>query len=66
MRVISSYHIYAFKIIIITVDEPPHQILLYTLLFSLLHYFLYITDPQLHTHTPANTTTCDTTVLAHA
>ena len=30
-------------------DEPPHQILLYTLLFSLFHYFLYITDPPLCT-----------------
>ena len=40
---------------ILTVDEPAHQILLYTLLFLLFHYFLYITDPPLCT--PANTTT---------
>ena len=41
-----------------TGDEPPHQICLYTLLFSLFLYFLYIVDPPLctpttcyHTHT---------------
>ena len=35
-------------------DEPVHQILLYTLLFSLFHHFLYITDPPLCT--PSNAT----------
>ena len=30
-------------------DEPPHQILLYALLFLLFHYFLYIGDPPLCT-----------------
>ena len=34
------------------VDEPPHQILSDTLLFSLFHYSLYIADPPLHTPTP--------------
>ena len=38
-------------------DEPPHQILLYTLLFSLFHYFLYIADPPLHT--PTDMTACN-------
>ena len=32
-------------------DEPPHQILLYTLLFLLFHYFLYIADLPLCTPT---------------
>ena len=30
-------------------DEPPHQICLYTLLFLLFHYFLYIINPPLCT-----------------
>ena len=35
-----------------TVDEPPHQICSYTLLFSLFLHFLYIVDPPLCTSTP--------------
>ena len=31
------------------IDEPPHQICSYTLLFSLFHYFLCIINPPLHT-----------------
>ena len=34
------------------VDEPPHQIRSYTLLFSLFLHFPYIADPPLHTSTP--------------
>ena len=34
------------------VDEPPHQICSYTLLFSLFLHFLYITDPPLCTSAP--------------
>ena len=30
-------------------DEPPHQILSYTLLFSLFLHFPYIADPPLRT-----------------
>ena len=33
-------------------DEPPHQILSYTLLFSLFLHFLYIVDPPLRTSAP--------------
>ena len=36
----------------LTIDEHPHQILMYTLLFSLFHYFLYIIDPPLCTPAP--------------
>ena len=32
---------------LLNVDEPPHQIHSYTLLFSLFHYFLHIVDPPL-------------------
>ena len=35
----------------LAVDEPPHQICSYTLLFSLFLYFLYIIDPPLCTPT---------------
>ena len=35
-----------------TVDEPPHQIRSYTLLFSLFLHFPYIADPPLHTSAP--------------
>ena len=34
------------------VDEPPHQIRSYTLLFSLFLHFPYIADPPLHTSAP--------------
>ena len=34
------------------VDEPPHQIRSYTLLFSLFLHFPYITDPPLRTSAP--------------
>ena len=33
----------------ISIDEPPHQIRSYTLLFSLFLHFLYIADPPLRT-----------------
>ena len=33
------------------VDEPPHQIRSYTLLFSLFLHFPYIANPPLHTST---------------
>ena len=36
------------------IDEPPHQILSYTLLFLLFNYFLYIIYPPLHTPTDAD------------
>ena len=35
-----------------TGDEPPHQILSYTLLFSLFLHFPYIADPPLRTSAP--------------
>ena len=34
---------------VVDVDEPPHQIHSYTLLFSLFLHFPYIADPPLHT-----------------
>ena len=39
-------------------DEPAHQILLYTLLFSLFHYFLYIADSPLPTPCQHDCTQC--------
>ena len=38
--------------IMMSSDEPPHQIRSYTLLFSLFLHFPYITDPPLHTSAP--------------
>ena len=45
-----------FTIYYHAIDKPAHQILSYTLLFSLFHYFRYIADPPLCT--PADVTTC--------
>ena len=36
----------------VTVDEPPHQIRSYTLLFSLFLHFPYVADPPLRTSAP--------------
>ena len=44
-------------------DEPAHQILSYTLLFLLFHYFLYIADPPLCTPCQCDCTRCDHTHL---